>query len=229
MATYSDIITSVAALQNDAPQDVYTDVACLPYLNLALKALQLKFQVYDIPVTKESSAIIEIDAGEDTLGFATTPPLPPDLVEIKQLWESPRDLNQWTPMSKRDFLPHSLENTTRASQFLIWAWVAQDIKLIPANSDNDLKLDYVRNLFIPIEIADVGDTLEIVNTEQYLIFKTAAYCSYFIGENETRATLQHGFADDALNDSMGISIKGRQSVTTRRRPFRAAFKSRVVG
>jgi hypothetical protein len=228
MATPAEIIDTVASLQNDTEQQVYTDEACLPYLNIALRRLQEKFQVNDIPVTKEVSAVIEIDAGVSEVGFSTAPPLPTGLVEIKQLWESPRDLEQWVPMSKRDFIPHYLENGTLISQFLLWAWIDQKIIVIPSNADNDLKLDYVKKLFTTLTIADINIDIDVINVQSFLEFKTAAFCAMFIGEDSVRAGVLDGQADDALEDSMGISIKGRQPIIFRRRPFRATYKSRTI-
>lgn len=227
MPTPSQIISTVASMQNDTAQQLYTNAACLPYFNVALRKLQEKFELNNIPVTSETSAIIEVDAGVTTIGFTTTPALPSNLIEIRQLWESPRDLNQWTPMDKREYLPHYLENDTTISQFLIWAWYDQEIHLIEANADNDLKLNYIKSIFSTVAIGDVDTDLGVVNVQTYLEFKTAALCAMFIGEDSVRAGALDGEATDALMDSLQISTKGRQSIKVRRRPFRARFKSRT--
>lgn len=76
MPTPSQIISTVASLQNDTAQQLYTNEACLPYFNIALRKLQAKFELNNIPVTSEVSSVIEVDAGIDTIGFSTAPPLP---------------------------------------------------------------------------------------------------------------------------------------------------------
>lgn len=227
MATPAEIIDIAASALNDTPQYTYTDVVSLPYLNMALRELQEIFQLNNVPVTNETSALIEVPAGIDKLGFNTLPGLPRNLIEIRNLWESQAGLNQWTPMGKRDFIPHSLEDNTQISQFLIWAWLNQEIRLIAANADNDLKLDYIQNLFaLPILIGAIDVDLQIINTESYLGFKTAAFMSWMIEEDEFKSVRLEGEANDALYRSLGISTKGRQSIVTRRRPFRSSFKRR---
>lgn len=226
MATPAQIITNVAALQNDAPQDVYTNAAVLPYLNMAIRDLQEEFELNDIPVAFDVSTSLNVSAGVSVIGFSTTPALPSDLIEIKQLWESPENLNQWTPMVRKDFIPHYLENGTTISQFLVWAWVEQQIKLIPSNADNDLKLDYLKSLLPVQTIGTINTDLAVINSQSYLEFKTASYCSYYIGENEARAASLSAVAERNLIRALGINVKGRQSVRTRRMPFRASFKSR---
>lgn len=229
MPTPAQIIKSVAALQNDAPQDVYTNLACLPYLNMAMRALQEEFELNNIPSTEHSSVSLEVAAGVHSIGFNTTPALPSDLIEIQQIWESASGTDTWTPMGRVDFLPHYLENGTTINQFLIWAWLDQHIELIAANADNDLKLDYIKSIFVEVTAGNLEVNLPIINCQTYLEFKTAAMCSMFIGENETRAIALENQAIQALERSLGISVKGKQAISFRRRPFRSAWKSRRVG
>ena len=231
MPTPAEIIQTVASLMNDTAQQEYTSAACLPYLNMALRRLQEKFELNDVPVTKVVSAVINISAGSPgitEIGFNTAPPLPSNLIEINQIWESPENTNQWTPLTKRDFIPHYLENDVQISQFLIWAWNEQKIQLITADADNDIKLDYIKYLFAKLTIIDINTNIDILNVESYLQFKTAAYCAMFIGEDSVRAGALDKEAEDAINDSLGISTKGAQSIMSRRRPFRAAFKARTI-
>ncbi len=225
----SDIITVVAGLMNDSSQSNYTNAACLPLFNLSLDELQELYELNDIPVTYETSAPIKIKAGIDRLGFDTIPAFPSDLIEIRQLWESPSGLNQWTSIVKQDTIPHYLEDNTTISQFLIWSYEHGRVHLIAANSDNDLKIDYLASLFnTPILIKDINVNLPFTNVKTYLEYKTAALCAMFIAENPERANALDSLAGTALSRALGIPIKGMQSVVTRRRPFRHSFKNRGV-
>lgn len=229
MPTPSQIITTAAALMNDAAQTQYTNTACLPYLNLALRILQETFELNGIPVTNKTSTTLVVPANTSSIGYVTTPALPADLVEIQQLWESsPSGTNKWIQMFKREFIPHYLQDGTAISQFRIWAWKNQFIELVAANTIIDLKLDYTASIFSTITAATIDSDLAATNIETYLEFETAALCAMFIGENETRFTSLSGFAADALNRSLGIPIKGMQAIVTRRLPFRAAFKRRGI-
>jgi hypothetical protein len=111
--------------------------------------------------------------------------------------------------------------------FLIWAWEHGRIHLITANQDNDLKIDYTASMFnTPILIKDINVNLPFTNVKTYLEYKTAALCSMFIAENESRAMALDALTVTALSRALGIPIKGMQSIVTRRRPFRHSFKSR---
>lgn len=225
----SGIITGVAVLMNDSRQQKYTNAAVLPYLNLSLAELQEVFEQNDIPVTHNTSTSILIKSGINRLGFDTTPALPSDFIELQQLWESPSGLEQWTPVDKKEFIPHYLQDNTTISQFLLYSWEHGSIKLVAANSDNDLKLDYTASMFnLPILIKDINVNLPFTNIETYLTYKTAALCAMFIAENETRALSLDSLTTTALSRALGIPIKGMQSVVTRRRPFRYSYKRRGV-
>ena len=236
MPTPAQIIDMVASLQNDTQQQEYTDEACLPYLNIALDELQELFEENNIPLTNEDSAPLTVDSSTATvtdnqviIAFSgTLPLLPANLVEIQQIWESNDNGNTWIPMSKKDFIPHSIE-TLQLSSFGEWAWVNNEIHLPPATSVILLKLDYIKSIFnTPIGIEDINIDLgeSFKNIKTHLGYATAALCSMFIGENETRAAALKGKADEAIERALNIPIKGRQAITTRRRPFRASYKSR---
>jgi len=120
MPVPSTVITAVAALQNDAAQNEYTNAAVLPYFNMALRDLQKQFQLNAIPSTKEVSAALTVPASTDIIAFSgTTPTLPANLIEIQRLWESDESLDDWITVIKKDFIPHYIENT-QISKFLIW-------------------------------------------------------------------------------------------------------------
>jgi hypothetical protein len=229
MPTPAEIISSVSALMNDAAQTDYTNAAVLPYFNMALRELQEIFEQYNIPTTNATSTTINVPQGETSIGFrvypgpSTPPELPDDLVDIQQLWESQEDQNNWIPMKRMQFLPHYLENV-QTNQFIYWAWIDQAIKLPEANTDIDLKLDYIKSMFITIQSPQLDIQLPFRNVHSYLQYKTAALCSMFIGENETRAQVLNGEAIQALERTLGISIKAGQAITTRRRPFRQSWK-----
>lgn len=223
--TAGSVVSRVSSLMNDTAQTQYTFAACLPYLNMALDELQETFELNDIPVTHEKSAVLELDAGDTVIAFGGSPALPADLVEIKGVWESARDANNWTEMTRKSFIPNYLEGQA-INQFLIYSWIDQEIRVPVATQDNDIKLDYIKDLFA--EITDPDDDIEVLNAKSYLYFKTAALCAMFIAENETRAESLNSLANDSIETSMGISIKAQQAIKTRRRPFRWSYRRRRI-
>jgi hypothetical protein len=225
MPTPAEIIDIAAAANNDVAQTVYTDAATLPYLNMALDDLQEIFELNNIPVTNEVSAVIPVTAGVLGIGDSGQPNLPPKLIEIRGLYERTTGTsNSFIPMSKREFLPHT---TVQSTQLVYWAWVGDKIKFIGATSDIDVKMDFIRSIFLtPLAIGDVNIDLGIKGVKQFLGFRTGGLCAMFVGQNETRATALNELANEALERALGIPIKGKQSMPTRKRPFRASYKNR---
>jgi hypothetical protein len=219
--TPTNILLRSAALLNDQAQTVYTNTVQIPYLNMALEELQEIFELNDINYALDVSAIIQVNAG------STTFTLPADLIEIKEMWERARNINPFTRMSRKDFIPHYLEGQ-QIGQFLIWAMNDGKVELLPANQDNDIKLDYVKSIFTEVNSGNLNQDITPKNTSSYLQFKTAALCSEFIGENKTRSDDLNMLAMNAVERSLGISVKGKQAISTRRRPFRSAYKRRSV-
>lgn len=227
MATWTSMLgRSASALLNDADRAVYTDIVLLPYLNITLSELQEIYELNNIPVTNNHSATIAVPAGIAAIGFATVPSLPVDLVEIQELFESQTGQNNWIPVTKKEFLTASILGATPISMFGIWAWMNQEITLRAAANAVDLRLDYIRSLFVELTISMLGQQNTILNTDSFIQYRVAGLASEFIDENLTRADKLNGFAIMGLERSLGISIKGKQSISIRRRPFRAAFKRR---
>ena len=234
--TGQQVITFAAARLNDASQQLYTNAVCLPFLNIALDELQLKYQANNIPVTDETSAIIEVDAvltpGILEIPFnitgATGVPdfLPDDMDELKVVWESPRGLNQWLRMTKLDYLPEYQINA-QISNFVWYQWATNALKVIAANADNDIKLDYTRRLFT--EITDVTDDLLVQHSLSFLGNRVASLIAYDIEENKERGDrLYQDAYGEGLTMALQIPTKGRQRITVRRKPFRAGYKNRRI-
>ena len=93
------------------------------------------------------------------------------------------------------------------------------------NGINYIKINYIRNLFAPA--TGSSSPINIINAESYLAYRTAGLMSEFIGENPSRAKDLNGNASLAMDRVVSIGTKGRQNITTRRRPFRSGYKMRT--
>ena len=219
----SSVMDASAALLNDTEKQVYTYTAQLPYLRIALLELRELLELNNIPVVNETSAVITVVAGVSVISYTTTPSLPTGLVEIQQLWERYSDSDPYVPMVRKEFLPHYLEGED-SDRFLIFEWSNNEIRLLPSVRDNDLKIDYLEQLFntVPTSSSVIG----VVNSESFLLYRTAGLCSEFIGENKVRALELNQQAEKALDRAFGIENKAEQAISTRHRPFRAGWKSR---
>ena len=222
--TAGDVMDSAAALLNDVARSVYTYAAQLPYLNLASQELQELFEHNEIPVTTEKSSEITVAADETEITFDVAPLLPEDLIEPQELWEKfDGDTTQFTPMTRVTQLPEYLEGQP-TSQRIYWAWNDQKIKLFEATGITIIKIDYIKALFT--EIVDENQNIGVINAKTFLEFRTAGLCARYIGENPTRADQLDNSASLAMDRALGIGAKTRQSIITRRRPFRASYKTR---
>jgi hypothetical protein len=231
--TWEESLAVSAAFMNDPAQEQYTDTVLLPYLNTALAELQETFELNNIPTTNKTSSVIFMPAGRDTVSYIPTPPvyanyLPDDLIEIQEVFESQVGLNNWIPVTKKNFLTVTSLGNTQISIFGVWAWIDQEIKVLPAIRDNDLKIDFVKSLFLPLILTDLADAITIKNITTFLQYRVAGLADEFIAENKSRADSLNNFGAMAIDRSLGISIKGQQSIVTRRRPFRASWKRRGI-
>ena len=222
--TAGAVMTAVAALLNDTAQQTYTNAVQLPYLNIASQELQELFEQNEIPVTTETSDEITVEATETAIRFNSPPLLPTDLVEPQQLWEKwEGDTTQYTPMTRVTQLPEYLEGQP-TSQRIYWAWNSQEIRLFEATTRTIIKIDYIKALFV--QITDPEQTIGVINGRSFLEFRTAGLCARYIGENPTRADQLDNSASLAMDRVLGIGAKTRQAIITRRRPFRASYKTR---
>lgn len=230
--TVQQVINFASARLNDANQSLYSNTVQLPFVNIALAELQEIYEANNIPVTDQTSAIIEVDAASSgileipfdipTVTIGVPDFLPDDLIEPKVVWESARGLNQWTQVSRLDTLPQ-YQIGSQINQFVWYQWATNCIKVLAANADNDIKLDYVRNLFE--EISDVTDDLLVQNSLSFLGNRVASLVASDIEENDVRSQRLYNDALGGLDRALTIPTKGRQRITTRRRPFRAGLKA----
>lgn len=215
------VMDASAALLNDVSKQTYTYVAQIPYLNMALRELQEFLELNNIPVTDAQSVLIAVVAGVFTIPYGLNDPhLPDDMIEPINVWESTVGLGSYTPLNRVDSISFG---GTPISSFGVYSWTDQ-LNFPEANIDIDIKLDYVRNLFAPVTSAN--SSINVVNGESFLEYRNAGLCAQFIGENKSRADELNGFASLAIDRAVGIGTKGKQSMVTRRRPFRSGYKNR---
>lgn len=217
------VMDMAASMMNDTAKTVYTYAAQIPYLQMAMQELREYFELHSISVTQEVTAVIQVDAGQNQIVYngTTTPSLPSDFVEPLQLWESSRGQNGYTPLARRDFIPPYMADIITNS-FGYYTWNGQVITLPTANADNDVKIQYIRQLFTPL--IDQTSIINIVNAQSFLEYRTAGLMSEFIERNTTSADRFNNNAVLALDRVAGISAKSRQTIMTRRRPFRGNYK-----
>jgi len=221
----STVLAKSSTLLNDTARTIYTYTAVLPYLQIAMQELQEHFELNSIPVTQLTSALINIPVGITQIIYngVGVPKLPDDMIEPNQLWERQTGIDPYVPMSRRDYIPHQFEGTT-TSKFSFYVWENQIIKFLPSNQSNDIKIDYIKDIFTPL--VDETSLINVINAATFLEYRTAGLCAEFIERNLASANSLNTYAIMALDRATGIGVKGKQTILTRRRPFRAAYKKR---
>lgn len=224
--TAGTVMDGSRALLNDQDAQIYTNTNLLQYLKTAFRELREYLSESNIPVTNKTDVILSIPASTTNtrIGFDTTPALPSDLVEIQRAWFRLEDTDPWYPLTRREFLPPQLEGI-QYSQFMYWAWVGNAMYLLPTNQVNDLKLEYIQQL---TDIADENSVLGIINGQTFLEYRTAALAARYMMENAERAQDLDSNAQMSLDRAINIENKAKQSIYTRRRPFRAGWKTRTL-
>jgi hypothetical protein len=220
-----EIFDGVAGLLNDTLLTNFTYVAQQPMLQIALDELQEMLELDNVPITnKVTSTPISVAAGVTGIGdtLAGQQPLPPGLVEIQELWEQVGSSTvSYIPMTRVDFIPLTMVQT---AQLQVWAWIGEKIQLLGATNTINVKIEFIQSVFLPI--INENTPINMINSKSFLKYRTAGLCAEFIGENPTRAADLNTLAQLAVDRTLGISAKGRQSIAIRRKPFRASYKMR---
>lgn len=221
----SEVMDLAAAALNDVDRTTYDYSTQIPYLKLALQELQEIFELNSLAVTEQTSASIPVPASEvvseiifDANGATR---LPDNLIEPQRLWERFANTYPWTPMTRLEYIPSNILGVS-TNYFSYWVWQQNKILLLPSNGDNDIRIDYVGSLF-PKYVRE-ETIIPVQNGIGYLAYKTAELISDMIEHNQGRAQTNGGRAAASLDRISGITIKGKQQIMARRRPFRAAYK-----
>jgi hypothetical protein len=221
-----EVMDRAAALMNDPARTDYTYTAQLPYLNMAIDELVESLEESNASPTNQTSAAITVPVGSFKLTpveDSITPHYPYDLIEIQEVGErTSGTTDAYLPLGRKDFVTAVPSSTS----LLFWCWEDQNIKFNPngATTIREVQLKYVRQAIQ--QASNEASLIGTIGSRSYLSYKTAALCSMFIGENETRAGVLETQAEKAIERMLGIGNKGRQQTITRRRPFRASYKSR---
>lgn len=220
----ANIFDRVAALLNDSNLQIFTYAAQLPYLNVAIDELAEEMEQNNVEATTTKSSTLTITTGTTVISATSTPAYPSDLINIQTIWEklSGSDTESYAQLTKVEFLPPYLQPV---DSLIFWTWQEQEIRFVGATSDRDVMLQYIARTLNQVTQVDGSDIITLINAQSFLSYRTAALCANYIGENATRSTELNTFAQAALNRFLNIDAKGRQVISTRRRPFRARFKS----
>lgn len=204
----SEVMDLSAAGLNDADRTTYTYDIQIPYLKMALQELQELFELNSLPVTEQFSSVIALAANETEIQFNVTsaPRLPDNMIEPRMLWLSERNADSFYPLG-----------------YSAWTWKDNKITLRVQDRIVDIQIDYIGSLFPKYVSKDT--ILPVQNGQGFLSYRTAALIKELIERDLQGAGSLNGFASLALDRIQGITIKNKQRIMVRRRPFRSGYKS----
>lgn len=220
--TAGDVMTKVRALLNDQAGQYYSDTVQVPYLQIAIDELREYLELSNSPVTNLTDTVLVVPAGTTLINYVTVPALPQDLVDIRQLWYRQTGQGPYVPVTRRDFLPHWNDGLDLYS-YLYWAWYDNAVHLPASSQINDIKLDYIRQID---NVVDANSQLSLINGQSFLNYRTAALLCRYVKNDVEKAQDMDINAQTSLDRTIGIESKGRQTIMTRRKPFRKAYNNR---
>ena len=220
--TAGNVMDAAASLLNDTARTVFTYTVQIPYLKMSLQELREYLELSNSPVTNYADTVLAIPAGTTVISFLTTPALPTDLVDIRQAWERVTGTDPYTSMRRVDFIPNFISGET-VPNFSIFAWLNNSMHVPASSQIIDLKLNYIQEID---NVVDENSQLTLINGKTFLQYRLGALLAEYVGENKARADALNMNAQSALDRTIGIETKGRQPISTRRKPFRSAWKRR---
>jgi hypothetical protein len=203
----SDIFAGARALLNDTADEKYHDADLLPLLQIVYGDFLLSLDNNDIPSLDEISAITTVLAG------ATTITLPSDFKTPIKLVE--RALGSTSTFN--EVFPRAWEPEAIPSQMLLyWTYREDTVQVLPATTDREVKLYYVKDL----TIQGASSSIPILYADVVLKYALGSIAAEDIGENYVRADRLGSKMAEALQKFLSRRVKGRQAFPVRRPAFR---------
>ena len=208
----SEVMDGSAALLNDSSKELFSYAVQLPYLKIALEQIVLELSALDIDTVKEESPVLTLLAGTTEITPTSVPPLPLDLRTPKKLEERASGSNLFYPM-----VLGTLPDIELSSTLGYWDFRENEIKLLGANADVDVKIYYDKDLgVISSELSLIVDD----RLKNPLSYYTAALCARYIGENYQRYNDLLREFQAPMNNYIALTVGQNQATPVRRRGFR---------
>lgn len=156
-------LITARTLLNDDAQNVWTDSALMPKLQLAHRELQAKLRANACPVTRNTTSSL-VAAYSKALSSSPT-----DLIEPVTLWEKdPAEPDSaYIRMTEYDPLPMAVLTT----RLIYWKWTLETIEFIGSTAQRKVNIYYKRLIPIP---GSSSDPLGMIDAEFYIAPRTAA-------------------------------------------------------
>lgn len=210
MPLASTVMDLAAAMCGDRNKTLYSYDKMLSPLKLAVLDLGQAITLSDVSALEK-----EQTSNTVAVGVVEHPNPPNDLDVPIQLWERPdastSDLD-WVPMDEKDWDPSEAQGETLG----VWKYAEEEVKFRGATTARKVKMLYRAKI---ADVVDQNSTINITNSDKFLIAKTASYAARFIGKNVTLGAELNREAQDALDLFLGIRTKEDQNEVLRMLPY----------
>jgi hypothetical protein len=209
MSAISDIFSTCRSLLNDTGDAIYHDDALLPFVKIANNELSDYLITNGVSVQKQVVEDILVPALVKEL------PLPNNIINPITLFEKAQGAPDadYVKITEKAWEP----NAPQDSQLNNWVWRNQKVLFIGATTPRMVRLDYLRLL---AEIVDEDSLVEVIGSDNFLSFRTAALGARHIGENPMKANELDLEAIKFRDKMLQIGVRKNQTLRGRRRPFR---------
>lgn len=207
--TAQEPLTEAKYLLNDPSGAIYPDNSLLPLMQKAYRELQQEMQINGLPVLKELSAVVTVNAGITFLGDGSG--LPDDFVSPIDLAErTPSSAELWQDMFEQDWEP----DVIAGPRLTFWNFREEQIKFVGATANREVRIKYMKGL---PRITATTTPIQVIGAESYLAARTASIAALVLGSNPTRAAALNADAGEARTTLIAILVRRGQSLPIRRR------------
>jgi hypothetical protein len=199
----------------------FSNEVLMPAFLVAYDDLRERLVDNNIALMNQTSEEYTINVGMKDIGGATGPPLPNDFMVPYAIWEKlAGSENDYDLLDHRIRLP---KTNILTEALCYWEYSKQIIHFLGANTDRNVKIDYIANNLLLAE--DPEAMVSAFNCQSYLAYRTAALSAKYLGENDSRSNELNMEAINSLDNIINMDVKSRQNIPARRIPFNRSYRS----
>lgn len=213
MATAADVMDDAAVKVNDASKSTYSYTVQQPLVAMANRELQILLELNGIPLLKERSIVITVEAGDTELDSYPADFIEPIHLEERHLGST--NEADFVAMTEKDWEP----NVAPTSVLRYWTFRDNKIYFVGVTEDREVRLKYRRTL---TPLTTSGAALEIADAQTWLAERVAQMIENDIMNSPTKAAMRNPAVLSAESKLISKLLKNTQGLGSRRRPYRGA-------
>ena len=202
----SDINTDVRGILNDSTGNILTESFLLPLINKAYREAQSKARLYGLSYIKEALGLVPVLATDTVITVA-------DLISPIELSErAPGATTSYEPMTQLDWEP----DTTKTEKLRYWNWRENEIKIIGATQNREVRIKYNKGL---PALTGNASVLALTDVRPWLANRVAALSAFSLGASERGLAIMED-SKDLYDTFIANAVKESQILGVRKKPFR---------